>query len=179
VISGLKLSDITGESVVKQIRKDYPHLPIIVITDVHDKKTEIRLYESNIHNYISTPIDIDLTMAKIMAELSHVDKDNSIAKDVFKVEDLVVNNNDPLVTRGGKQIKLTAREFELLKYLLINKNQIVSRDKILNAVWGYNTGVDTRVVDVHIGNLRKKIDSNFEPKLITSVRGFGYKLTAH
>ena len=80
------------------------------------------------------------------------------------------------VTRGNKNIVLTPQEFKLLHFLMANKGRVLSRDAILNRVWLYSEEVDTRVVDVYIGYLRKKIDTGFSKKLIQSVRGFGYTI---
>ena len=78
------------------------------------------------------------------------------------------------VTRGGKEVQLTPHEFKLLHYLLINKGKVLTREMILNRVWQYSLDVDSRVVDVYVGYLRKKIDGSSTKKLISSVRGFGY-----
>ena len=90
--------------------------------------------------------------------------------------DLTLNKKTYEVTRAKKTISLTPNEFKLLSYLMTNKNQVVSREQILTAVWQYNYDLESRVVDMYIGTLRKKIDVGFKKKLIHSIRGFGYSL---
>ncbi|HMS22246.1 MAG TPA: response regulator transcription factor [Candidatus Levybacteria bacterium] len=92
----------------------------------------------------------------------------------LEVGDLILDTQKMLVTRGGKEIILTPHEFKLLEFLLMNKGKVLTRDMILNRVWEYSYDVDTRVVDVYVGYLRKKIDFGYTKKLISSMRGFGY-----
>ena len=87
-----------------------------------------------------------------------------------------MNSKSLEVKRGGKQIKLTPKEFRLLEYLMLNKGIVLSREMILNRIWSYSPDIETRVVDVYVGYLRKKIDGESSMKLIHSVRGFGYML---
>lgn len=94
----------------------------------------------------------------------------------LKIADLELNLNTFEVKRNGVGIKLTPQEFKLLEYLINNKGRVLTRDIILNKIWLYSTRVETRVVDVYIGYLRKKIDTGHKKKLIHSVRGFGYML---
>lgn len=93
---------------------------------------------------------------------------------VLKIADLELNNNTVEVIRGGKRIKLTPKEFHLLAYLINNKGRVLTREMILTRIWNYAPKIETRVVDVYMGYLRKKIDSGFEKTLLHSVRGFGY-----
>lgn len=93
---------------------------------------------------------------------------------ILAVDDLELNNNTHSVKRNGKPIKLTPKEFKLLKYLMTNKGEILTREMILKAVWLYAQDIETRVVDVYIGYLRKKIDNGLSKKIIHSVRGLGY-----
>ena len=90
------------------------------------------------------------------------------------IADLEIDNTKFEVKRAGKTIKLSPQEFKLLEYLIDNKNRVLSRKIILNKIWHFSINVETRVVDVYIGYLRKKIDRGFQKKLIHSVRGFGY-----
>ena len=93
---------------------------------------------------------------------------------LLKVADLELDSSMMEVRRAGKSIQLTPQEFKLLEYLMINKGRIVSRKMILSHIWKYSNDLKTRVVDVYVGYLRKKIDSGFEKKLLHSIRGFGY-----
>ena len=93
---------------------------------------------------------------------------------ILKVAGLELNSKAFEVKRNGREILLTPQEFKLLEYLMINKSRIMSRKMILSNIWEYSDDLKTRVVDVYIGYLRKKIDLGFEKKLLHSVRGFGY-----
>lgn len=102
------------------------------------------------------------------------DKTLKNKNDEIKVKDIVMNNETHQVWRGNKEIELTKKEYYLLEMLLINKNIVLTRDKLIEEVWGYDYDGDTNVVDVFIRYLRSKIDDGFEDKLITTVRGVGY-----
>ena len=93
---------------------------------------------------------------------------------ILKIADLELDSSTMIVKRAEKLIQLTPQEFKLLQYLMANKGQIVSRQKILSNVWEYSSDLKTRVVDVYIGYLRKKINTNSSKKLLHSIRGFGY-----
>jgi DNA-binding response OmpR family regulator len=93
---------------------------------------------------------------------------------VFSVEDLSLNPNNGTVISGGEEVKLTAKEYAILKVLLENKGSVINRDKLLDMVWGYNSGADERLLDTHMRNLRKSLGSN--GKLIKTVIKRGYKI---
>jgi DNA-binding response OmpR family regulator len=95
---------------------------------------------------------------------------------VHKIDDLELNTSTFEVKRKGKLVPLTQKEFELLHYFIVNKGRVLTRDMILNKVWLYSPDIESRVVDVYVGYLRKKIDSNHKKKLLHSLRGFGYVL---
>jgi len=169
----LQLQDVHGESVCKELRKEYPDLPIIILTGDKSHESIISSLQAGADDYITKPFNSDELVARINARL----RNSGAEKDNFLVcKDLTVNLDTVEVNRKGKEIKLTAKEFELLKYMLLNKARILTRDNILNAVWGYTSLVDTRVVDVHIGKLRYKIDRGNKEKLIRTERGFGYRI---
>ena len=119
-------------------------------------------------DYITKPFVADILVARIKARLR---EDEGT---VLRIGDLELNTQTVEVKRGGKNISLSQHEFKLLQYLLSNKERVLTREMILNRVWEYSLDVDTRVVDVYIGYLRKKIDHGFNNQLIHSVRGFGY-----
>ena len=120
---------------------------------------------------MTKPFVADEFLARIKARLRR--KDGG-AESVLQVADLTLNSKTLEVTRSGKMIQLTPQEFKLLQYLMNNKGRILTREMILNRIWLYSSDIETRVVDVYMGYLRKKIDSDFEKKLLHSVRGFGY-----
>lgn len=178
VLVDLTLEDITGAEVIRELRKSYPNLPIIVMTGDHAKRSQIDLLNLGADDYITKPFDMDILVAKAQAKIRRTKTTaEPIGQDLVAGE-IKMNLRDLVVSVAGDEVKLTATEFELLKYLLHNKNRLVSRTKILSSVWGYSTETNTRVVDVHIGNLRRKITKQGKPSPIESQRGFGYKLVA-
>lgn len=168
VILDLGLPNISGESVCREIKKEFPQVPVIILTAKNQSIDVIRGFDLGADDYISKPFELEELMARIRARLK--DGDNK----EIKIEDLILDPQAIKVTRNGKEIVLTPHEFKLLHYLLINKGKVLTREMILNRVWQYSMDVDSRVVDVYVGYLRKKIDGQSDRKLISSVRGFGY-----
>lgn len=175
VLVDLELTDIRGETICTELRKDYADLPIIVLTGDKSQESIIKCLNSGADDYITKPFNAEELLARVRARL-RTNPDQANLNVLLTCGDLVLNQETLEVTRNGELLDLTAKEFELLKYLLVNKSRILTREKILDAVWGYSSIVDTRVVDVHIGKLRKKVDENRTP-LVHTIRGFGYKVT--
>lgn len=170
VILDLGLPNVAGEAVCIEIRKKYPDLPIVILTAKDDVADVVKGLNLGADDYITKPFVADELLARIRARLRH-------GEDVkLQVADLELNNKTFEVKRAGKSIQLSPHEFKLLQYLISNKGRVLTREMILNRVWLYSYEVDTRVVDVYIGYLRKKIDSDYKKKLIHSVRGFGYMI---
>ena len=172
VVLDLGLPDISGETVCTEIRKQYADLPIIILT-AKDGVTDI-IHGLNLgaDDYVTKPFVADELLARIKARLRQTES----IEDTLSVGGLTLDTQTHEVTRDGKEISLTPQEFKLLHYLMSNKNRILSREMILNRIWMYSPDIETRVVDVYIGYLRKKIDNGFEQKIIHSVRGFGYMI---
>ncbi len=173
VIIDLELDDIRGETICMELRKLYPDLPIIILTGDKSQETTINALNAGADDYVTKPFNADVLLARINARLRN---GSNTVTNILTAEDLSLNLETLEVERAKKKIDLTAKEFELLRYLLQNKSRILTREKILNAVWGYTTIVDTRVVDVHIGKLRDKLEKGFKTKLIETSRGFGYRI---
>jgi DNA-binding response OmpR family regulator len=124
-------------------------------------------------DYVTKPFVADELLARITARLRN---QSSVKDNKLVVGDLVLDNKTFEVQRGETSIQLTPQEFKLLEYLMNNKGRILTREMILNRVWLYSPDIETRVVDVYMGYLRKKIDQDFDKKLLHSVRGFGYMI---
>ncbi len=170
VILDLGLPKVSGEAVVSEIRKNYPDLRVIILSAkdaIHDIVQGLSL---GADDYMTKPFMSDELLARIKARLKRIGgNDTSIT-----VGDLSLNTQTMQVMRGGKEIQLTPQEFKLLQYLMNNQGQILTREMILNRIWMYSPDIETRVVDVYMGYLRKKIDKDFPKPLLHSVRGFGY-----
>lgn len=172
VVLDLGIESISGETVCEELKKMHPTLPIIILTAKNSTNEIVHGLDLGADDYMAKPFEIDELLARIRTRLKQ--KGNS----QLKVDDLVLDSTKYEVKRGNKVIALTAKEFKLLEYLIINQGAVLSRETILDHIWLYSPEIESRVVDVYIGYLRKKIDEGFENKLIKSVRGFGYTIKA-
>lgn len=172
MILDLGLPNMSGESVCMEVRKKYPELPVIILTAKDSINDIVNGLNLGADDYMTKPFVADELLARIKARLrTKGPSDNKLI-----VGDLELDNQSLTVKRGEIEIQLTPQEFKLLQYLMSNKGRILTREMILNRVWLYSPEIETRVVDVYMGYLRKKIDSEFEKKLLHSVRGFGYMI---
>lgn len=172
VILDLGLPNMSGESVCQEIRKKYPDLPVIILTAKDGVSDIVQGLNLGADDYVTKPFIADELMARVKARLRRSDEvDNKL-----RIDDLELDSKTFQVKRGTKEIPLTRQEFKLLEYLMYNKGRVLTRDMILNRVWLYSQDIETRVVDVYMGYLRKKIDGDFKKKLLHSVRGFGYMI---
>ena len=170
VVLDLGLPNMSGETVCLEVRKKYKDLPVIILTARDSISDIVQGLNLGADDYITKPFVADEFLARIKARFRRQGE----ADTTLKVSDLELNNKTLEVKREGKIIQLTPQEFKLLQYLMTNKGRILTREMILNRIWLYSSDVETRVVDVYMGYLRKKIDSNYSKKLLHSIRGFGY-----
>lgn len=168
IILDLGLPKVSGESVCIETKKIYPDLPIIILTAKNHTAEIVQGFQLGADDYISKPFELEVLLARIKAKLRNSEQE------MLQVGDLTLNAKSMEILRKGKSIVLSPHEFKLLQYLMMNKGTVLTRDMILNRIWQYSYDVDSRVVDVYIGYLRKKIDNGFKKKLINSIRGFGY-----
>jgi len=172
VILDLNLPDMHGESVCSEIRKEHQNLPIIMLTSKSSVSEKIQGLSAGADDYITKPLEPDEFLARVKARLRT--QTNTSSK--IKIDNLELDSKKVEVRRGGKIINLTPHEFKLLEYLIHNKGVVLTREMILNRIWAYSLNVESRVVDVYMGYLRKKIDSGSKKKLIHCIRGFGYTI---
>lgn len=172
IVLDLGLPTMSGEAVCQEVRKKHKDLPVIILT-AKDAITDIvKGLNFGADDYITKPFVADELLARIKARLRKQGESDS----VLKIADLELDNRTLEVKREGKLIQLTPQEFKLLQYLMSNKGRILTREMILSRIWLYSSDVETRVVDVYMGYLRKKIDKGYTKKLLKSVRGFGYMI---
>lgn len=172
VVLDLGLPDISGETVCAKIKKNFPELPVIILTARDTTEDIVHGLNIGADDYIPKPFKEEELIARIKARLRR--GRDSLTK--LKAGNLELDTQKIQVRRAGKEIRLTQKEFLLLEYLMRNKGRVLSREMILDRVWSYASEVESRVVDVYVGYLRKKIDGQFEKKLIHCVRGFGYMI---
>jgi len=171
VLLDLTLPDIRGEVICQEIKRLFPKIPVIMVTAKDEKKDIVSGFSFGADDYITKPFDSEELLARIQARLRQPEE-----KSVITVSDLAVNVDTMEVLRAGKPILLTHTEYSLLHYFLMNTNRVLTREMILSNVWAFTPDIQSRVVDVYVGYLRKKIDQNSNEQLIQSVRGFGYML---
>ncbi|WP_338449199.1 response regulator transcription factor [Niallia oryzisoli] len=178
ILLDVMLPGISGIELLRRIRTQDAYTPVILLTAKSSVEDKVSGLDLGANDYITKPFQIEELLARIRAALRLKPSVQSQAEetDALQIADLSVNEKTRLVTRGDNQIELTPREFDLLVYLLKNKHQVLSREQIIEAVWGYDYYGDTNVVDVYIRYIRKKIDLAHVDPLIHTVRGVGYVL---
>ncbi|MFI3210634.1 MAG: response regulator transcription factor [Peptostreptococcaceae bacterium] len=173
------LPGITGIDMLKKIRKDeiLRNVPVIMLTAKNMESDKIEGLEVGADDYITKPFSIKELLARITSVLRRYNVNELPTKNILVSGNLSVNLSKHEVIKGDEKIDLTLKEFELLKLLLENKGKVLSRNHLLDKIWGYEYYGETRTVDVHIRYLRKKIegDSSSE-KYIQTIRGVGYKI---
>lgn len=168
------LPKLDGLEVCRRIRKT-SQVPIIILTARDYVGDKILGLDRGADDYITKPFEIEELLARIRAVLRRVQAQGE-KEDRLVIENLEVNLKSRRVTREGNEIELTQREFDLLVFLMKHEGEALSREWLLSAVWGYDFAGETNVVDVYIRYLRNKLDRDYEPTLIHTVRGIGYIL---
>ncbi|SHI67525.1 two-component system, OmpR family, alkaline phosphatase synthesis response regulator PhoP [Clostridium amylolyticum] len=180
ILLDLMLPGMDGYDVCKEIRreKNLSNIPIIMITARSEELDKILGLELGADDYITKPFSIRELIARVKAVLRRTT--NSPSKDkVFSYGNLMVDFEKHEVTKNGDRVDLTLKEFELLELLIKNKGKVLTRDSLLDKIWGYEYIGETRTVDVHIRHLRQKIeDDDKNPRYIETIRGIGYRFTS-
>lgn len=175
VLLDIMLPELSGLEVLRRFRRSNQTTPVILLTardQVHDKVSGLDL---GANDYMTKPFQIEELLARIRVHLrQRTTLENN--SEQLSVGELAVDTGTRDVKRKDKQIELTPREFDLLVYLLKNKNQVLTRDQLIEHVWGFDYYGDTNVVDVYIRYLRQKIDKDFDRAYIHTVRGVGYTI---
>ena len=163
-----------GVEVCKELRKSNIKTPIIMLTAKSGVNDKVEGLDAGADDYLAKPFSLDELLARIRAVLR---RGSSLLNDVLKVGDLTLNTSTFEVKRSGILINLSKKEYDLLEYFMINANKTISKEKLINHVWDYDSDILLNTVEVYIGYLRNKIDKPFkDKKMLQTVRGFGYKL---
>ena len=172
------LPNISGIDLLKKIRSDetLEQIPVIMLTAKNMEEDKLEGLEDGADDYITKPFGIKELLARINSVLRRYNMTTNKVEDVLTVKDIRMDLIKHEVTKKDKKIDLTIKEFDLLKLLLQNKGKVLSRNFLLDKVWGYEYFGETRTVDVHIRYLRKKIENDGE-KYIETIRGIGYKIS--
>ena len=176
VLLDLNLPFLSGNEVCRDIRAVHPGLPIILVTAMDSIEQKLSGFDAGADDYIVKPFDFRELLARMRTLLKRNPASNleSEGAEILRLADLELDTSYKSVVRGSVPISLTAKEFALLEYLLRRSGRVASRHEIVENVWDVNFDIGTNVVDVYINFLRKKIDRNFEPKLIHTKQGMGY-----
>jgi len=176
IILDLGLPDLNGRQVCERLRDAGVGTPILMLTardTVQDKVTGLR---SGADDYMTKPFAFEELLARIEALMRRRSGEIKLESKELRIADLLLNGETHEVRRGETLIDLTPKEFALLECFMRMPGKVLSRTRILEQVWGYSADPLTNVVDVYIRQLRRKIDDDYELKLLKTVRGFGYKL---
>jgi two-component system, OmpR family, alkaline phosphatase synthesis response regulator PhoP len=174
IILDLMLPRLDGTEVCKRLKADerLREIPIIMLTAKAEEADKVRGLEIGADDYVTKPFSAKELMARVKAHIRR--REGSLPEKQFEYGGLSMDTVKHEVRWTGTEVELTAKEFELLLYMLENKGRVLTRDMILNHVWGYNYFGSTRTVDVHITRLRQKIP--FLSEAISTIKSFGYKL---
>lgn len=175
MILDVVIPGISGFELCKKIRNNNILTPIIMLTSLDTVEDKVQGFDSGADDYLIKPFSFQELLARIKA-LNRRNRD-AIVRPVLKIADLEIDTITRKVRRAGKDISLTATEYKILELLLENKEKVFDRIVIAEKVWGFSFNSGTNIIDVHINSLRKKIDKDFDPKLIHTRKGFGYVLS--
>lgn len=167
------LPGLSGVEICRRLRSTGNQVPVILLTAKDDVSDRVAGLDAGADDYMVKPFSIEELLARVRAHLRRIQSDDA---DVLRFEDLSLDRKTREVYRGDRAIELTAKEFDLLEYLIIHPRQVITRDRILEQVWGYDFMGDSNIIEVYIRYLRLKLEANHEKRLIQTVRGVGYVL---
>lgn len=172
ILLDLMLPGLTGIEICRRVR-NFSNVPIIMLTAKDETMDKVAGLDSGADDYLTKPFAIEELLARMRVAFKHAYAGGA-KKVILEVQGLEIDTDKRMVTVNGTVVDLTKKEYELLLYLVQNKNIVLSREQILNEVWGYSYIGETNVVDVYIRYLRSKIDEAFGIKYIHTIRGVGY-----
>ena len=179
VLLEVTLPDTAGFDVCRELRKIDPAVPVIMMSSRSDEIDAVVALEIGADDYVTKPLRLRELVARMAAHLRRARLENAEAmRSRLEFRDLVIDVNERRTYKNNREVELTHTEFDLLTFLASNAGKVLSREKILNSIWGYEYPIETRVIDVHIRNLRRKIETQpSRPYYILAVPGIGYRFT--
>ncbi len=176
VLLDVRLPGLSGFDVCRRLRSRGTRVPVIMLTARSQEADRIAGLDVGADDYVSKPFSVRELLARVRAQVRRDDW-HSVTGDEFLFGDVSVRLRQRLVLRGARRVPLSAREFELLRYLIAHRNEVVSREQLLRDVWGYHEASITRTVDNYVAKLRNQLEANpHEPTYIVTVHGCGYQL---
>lgn len=173
VILDWMLPGLSGVEVCRRLRATGTQTPVLLLTAKDDVTDRVTGLDAGADDYMVKPFSIEELLARVRAHLRRTQPEDP---DALLFEDLSLNRKTREVKRDHRLIELTAKEFELLDYLISHPRQVLTRDRILEQVWGYDFMGDSNIIEVYVRYLRLKLEAEGEPRLIQTVRGVGYVL---
>lgn len=174
IILDLMLPSMDGYEIVKQVREQNINIPVLILTARNETDTKVQLLSSGADDYLVKPFSFAELVARLRALLR---RPTETLPEILRSGDIELNLNDRRVTRDGKELILTLKEFGLLEYFMRHPNQVVNREDLLNHLWDFNYVGFSNVVDVHVKNLRRKLGEGDSGSVLETVRGIGYRLS--
>lgn len=177
IILDIMLPKIDGFVVCEMIRKS-SEVPVIMLTALEGEQDQIKGFELKVDDYITKPFSVGLLVKRVEAVLRRAGKieestgEDASGKQLLTFEEIALDTDTYKVRAGNEDIELTVKEFEILEILMKNRGKVLTRESLLNKVWGYDFYGDARVIDTHIKNIRHKLNTAY----IKTIRGVGYKL---
>lgn len=172
VILDLGLPGRSGMEVCANLREQNILIPILILTGKDDTNDKVFALDSGADDYLTKPFSIQELLARIRALMR---RPQQVVPTEIKLNDMSLNASTRKVVRGGEEVPLTLKEFGVLEYLMRHPNQVVNRDQILDHVWDFDFNSFSNIVDVHINNLRRKINAGNRENYLETVRGIGYR----
>ncbi len=175
VVLDLRLPGMAGQDVCREIKKIAPAIPVVVLSASTDVVDKVLLLEIGADDYVTKPFSPRELLARVQAALRRASRIAAVPE-IFSFEDISVNFTNMEMTQAGKPVALTSQEFKVLKFFVQNHDRVISREELLNEVWGYQNYPSTRTVDNHILRLRQKLEKDpAHPLHFKTVHGAGYK----
>ncbi|WP_138501946.1 response regulator transcription factor [Nostoc sp. PA-18-2419] len=173
VILDWMLPGLSGLEICRRLRATGISIPVILLTAKDEVNDRVAGLDAGADDYVVKPFSIEELLARIRAHLRRTQETN---QDILQFEDLSLSLRTRQVYRGNRAVELTAKEFDLLEYILLHPRQVFTKDQILQKVWGYDFMGNSNIIEVYIRYLRLKLEENHEKRLIHTVRGVGYVL---
>lgn len=173
VILDVMMPGLGGFEVLRRLRAADEHLPVLMLTAKDAPKDEVQGFTAGADDYVMKPFTFEILLARVRALLRRRQADRS---PILRFADLTFNTDSHVVCRGQREVSLTTLEFKLLREFLTHPQQVLSKDILLDRVWGYDFGGNGNVVEVYVKQLRQKLEAGGETRLIHTIRSVGYVL---
>ncbi|MGB9749968.1 MAG: response regulator transcription factor [Caldisericia bacterium] len=173
IILDIMLPKIDGITLLKKIRDMGYKMPVLMLTAKGEIETKVKTFGIGADDYLTKPFDFRELLARVHSLLRRT---KEVKTSIIKIEDLEINTEKKLVKRRNKIIELTRKEYQILLYLAMNRGRVIEKSELENHLWDENSNLWSDTLRSHIKNLRKKIDSKFEKKIIKTIKGIGYEI---